>query len=60
MKVWKLVDPNTRLPEGAQVLPITLVMTRKRTGEYKCRACILGNLQAVDERTSVYASTVSQ
>ena len=54
IKVWKLIDPNTRLPEGSQVLPITLVMSKKRDGTHKCRACILGNLQNVDDRTSVF------
>ena len=31
-KTWELVEPDARLPDGAQVLPVTVIYTRKRSG----------------------------
>ena len=39
-EIWKLKR------EGKQILPIAILLSRKRDGTYKCRAVVLGNLEA--------------
>ena len=62
-KTWRALtdeELDEKRKEGKQVLPIVLILTRKRDGTFKCRAVALGNLYHPSEYLEVYAPVVSQ
>ncbi|CAD7943975.1 unnamed protein product [Amoebophrya sp. A120] len=57
-KVWRELT-DEEMKKEKQILPIAMVLTRKRDGSYKARAVVLGNLVKDDGTTEIYAPVVS-
>jgi hypothetical protein len=63
-KVWG--EPLTQgqisdyLAKGVEIVPLAMVLSRKRDGTYKCRGCALGNRLSTDSEFESFAPVVSQ
>ena len=54
---WRCLTEEELARPNKEVIPLALILSRKRDGSFKARACALGNLVTQDG-VEVYAPTV--
>ena len=57
-RTWRNLT-DAEMTKEKKVVPVALILTKKRDGTYKCRAVVLGNLCERSEEIQLYAPVVS-
>ena len=57
-RTWRKATDD-ELRNATSVIPLALLLSKKRDGSYKCRAVVLGNMSPKHDDVELYAPVVS-
>lgn len=59
-KTWREASPEDMKDKSKQILPVAIILTRKRDKSFKARGVVVGCVERADQDLEIYSPVISQ